>query len=662
MSETLIEFKQREAAKDQRWRYTGRVHDAYVAGARALGQTPTNWRRLKQAVDVMRRRLVGDEGQHLQAYRDLVAEVDGGPTAILHTASDRARKHHYVAAYRALARVAADEEIITGGGTTEAPAYEYEHQVGLRKYRTDSPAGESVELVSGNERIATLLTGGTGKGKSASMRTLVEDRIATGFKVVDLLDTQRGENATYDVPQQDAALKAKRREQGLEATFSDDEQPDVEVFAPLTESLADSKIPVNPETGEASLKAFTIPASDLTYRQLVMLLPHTTKTQENYLQSAFQKLEREGGDWTLADMAETVREETNAGDAVAARIEQALRRLQQKPYIRDKQSDLTLDWERIMADVGTVTSFTLSKIREASEKKTLLSYLLDRIYDARQAISRKHRLDEFPPLALAVRELHKVAPANLSEQTTEKELERYMTDTFQDLMALMRHVRMELLCDTQQFKTQLNNEVGTQFDRVFAFAGQEPDIRQVFRTRVSDTGQAETVAQYNPGECAVVSGDGYMMPISMAPPRTHHPDAKEGEDGIALRVQSDATPDEWAPAPWSAELPPRLSFKQVTAGPIERFLDQCVEHVGGKGEFIPKAAMEEAYKAWAGQTDSEPRNREDIGRFISDQTDINDGESHKVDADGKKAVWWGVRFENDPRELDGGGSSAAVSD
>ncbi len=115
------------------------------------------------------------------------------------------------------------------------------------------------------------------------------------------------------------------------------------------------------------MRPFTIPASDLTFRQLVMLLHNTTPTQENHLRSAHQKLVNSGRDWTLKDVADTVRNKTGAGDSVCDRIETALETAQGKSFIRDKECEYQLDWSDIMQNEDVITSFTVHTIREPSD-------------------------------------------------------------------------------------------------------------------------------------------------------------------------------------------------------------------------------------------------------------------------------------------------------
>lgn len=555
-----------------------------------------------------------DPDEYVQAVRrgpgefeQLSAAVGGGPTTA------RAAVATVRRSYRSLVAIAEYEGIRDGAGVTKAPAYEYCHQVGQRRYSKHSRADASEQLIDPSDDLkATLLTGGQGAGKTTALATLVEDRVARGHKIVDLVDFFKAENSTYDIPQQQASLRGVREQMGLATTFADAtdyDPPSVQIVAPLTDGLADAEVPYDPDVEAFEVQPFVIPASSLSYRQLVMLIPHTTPAMENYLQSAYQHLNGTNRDWTLPDIATTVREETNAGEAIANRIENALERTQQKPYLRDHKSDHVLDWDGLMADRSTATAFTVFMLRETSDQKAVVSYLLDRLYSERKRLIREHRLSEFPPLTAVFRELHKVVPKQKSEQDDEKTLEGYMIDTFSDLIALMRHVNMDIIADTQKFDQQLSPVVAGLFHRVFAFSGQKPDINEVFRTRVGDSSPAARVAEYDEGVCALIDDDGYRMPIQMAPPRCHHVDAEEGVDGFSARVRYGSA--EWETPPWDASIPPRLQFRDVPDGPAAVFCREGLIRTRSHEDWITKERMTEAFHAWAkaNERDTLPHNR-----------------------------------------------------
>ena len=529
---------------------------------------------------------------------------------------------------------------------SKQPAFEYETRVGTRYVSPTSQAGGDLELIERDGDLkATLCTGSQGAGKSTAVGTIVEDRIARGHAVVDLVDFHKSENAVYDIEgQEDEELQAFREEHDLPKGFSGTyEPPSVDIRAPLTHDLADSRIPVDAETGEPVVKPFTIPASDLTFRQIVMLLPHTTKTQQGYIKSAHQLLSQRGGNWNLYDLAEAIRHRTNAGDKVADRIERALETAQKKSFIRDTESRHQLDWREIMDKERHVTAFTVHMIREKSDKLAIASYLLDRLYDARNELVRRRILDEYPPLTAVMRELHTIAPRTKSEQDAEKTIEGYMTDTLSELLALMRHANMDVVADTQKFHQQLSPRVSGLFHRVYCFSGQRPDVKHVFKTRIDDTDPAEDVAQYSTGKCALVSSDGYTLPIKMAPPRHHHLDASTDGDGLSYRAQA-LDSEELDEAPWSADVPPRLRFG-TRFDPREEFWNRHIHETDNPKDTIVKRGLTEVYNRWAAENDYKQSTHKSFCGWIKSNTDVDDGQPSKGSR--RRWSWKCVQFKQD---------------
>lgn len=545
------------------------------------------------------------------------------------------------------AALAEDGEIETDA-TTAVPVWEYRHQVGERYYSALSAGSDEVDLIDNDDDLkATLFTGGQGSGKSTAIETVVEDRVARGHKVIDLMDFLKAENAIYDIPPQDLDLQEIRAEMGLDVGFQEYDPPSVNVIVPLTHELADAEVPYDTEREEFVVRPFTIPASDLSYRQLVMLLPHTTQTHENYLRSAHQMLTQRGGDWTLADVAETVREETNAGDTVADRIERALETAQSKSFIRDEQvpDEYALDWSALMQDTDSIETFTMFPIDERSDRLLLASYLLDRLFEARRDLLKSFSLHEFPALTVVMRELHKIVPRSKSEQDAENTIEGYMIDTMSELIALCRHADMELLCDSQKFHQQLSADVSGLFHRIFAFGGQKPDIKQVFRTRVDNTDPAAKVARYDAGRCALVSGDGYTMPIQMAPPRCHHLDAKTDGNGLGFRTRHPSLSEKMRDAPWDASIPARLQFDELAESPIGRFWREYVRETGDGNDRVLKDDITEAYNKWSETADEKPRSHDRLHTWIARNIDVDEGTTRKHDREpDKKRCYWGVEL------------------
>lgn len=488
------------------------------------------------------------------------------------------------------------------------PVYGFKMQLGERYVRADSTASGDLDIRDTDDELKTILCAGSkGSGKSTAVESMVLDSYANGHKIVDLVDFFKSENATYDIPQQESTngdLIDAREGMGLGGFGGGLERPNLEIMAPLSPGLEKMQVPYDEDSDEPVMKPFTIPASDLTFRQLVMLLHNTTPTQENHLRSAHQKLVNSGRDWTLKDVADTVREKTGAGDSICDRIDTALETAQGKSFIRDKQCEYQLDWSDIMQQEDVITSFTVHTIREPSDRLLVLSYLLDSLYDAREQLTRHNLTENFAPMTIVMREMHKVAPRNKSEQDAESTIEGYMIDTLSELFALARHANTEIIADTQEFKQQLSSEVNGLFDHIYTFRSHVPDVKNIFKTRLDDTDPAETVAQFEqPGKCALVNEDGYTMPIQFAPPPCHHLEAKEDGSGLGMRARVDETGEKLLPAPWNANVPERLKFEPEPDDPVEKFCEKFLTYTGDQSDYVVKSELEDAYADWADVND-----------------------------------------------------------
>jgi hypothetical protein len=287
-------------------------------------------------------------------------------------------------------------------------------------------------------------------------------------------------------------------------------------------------------------------------------------------------------------------------------------------------------------------------LREKSDKLAITSWLLDSLYQARLDLLRKHAVEQYPPLTVNIGEAHKVAPRQKAEQDAEATIEGDMIDTFSELIALMRHVNMEIVADTQKFKQQLSSSVSSLFHRVFAFAGQKPDIKKVFRTRVDDTNPAETVATFDPGKCALVSGDGYSMPIQMLPPRMHHLDAKHDGDGLGARARY-LDHEELRPAPWTSTIPPRLRFSDMERGPVAEFVYQHVEQTGNEEDRVVKTEFTELYNHWylKEHGGSAEQSHNAVCKLIHRKAGFDDG-TPTLESGERKACWMGIVVTYDP--------------
>ena len=581
------------------------------------------------------------------------------PTEAIQTLGQIQCENERVAASQVLdsiEAVAADRGVLPTELQEVQPVLGYEMQLGERYVRAESQATGEIQLRDPDGELKSILcAGGKGSGKSAAVETLVLDSWLHGHKIVDIVDFFKAENALYDIPQQanGEGLIEARQEMGLDTGFDDigagfrwldgepDEDtvpsPDLEVLIPVCPGLAEMRIPAL-NGDNFTVRPFTIPASELTYRQLVMLLHHTTEARENELRSAHQALRDTGRDWTLADVADQVRVNGNANQGVTDAIETSLRTAQEKGFIRDRSCPHALEWDEIMADESTITAFTVHPMQETADHLVVLSYLIDSLFEARKDLLTSQRLSSFPPLSVVMREMHKVAPRSTGESSAESTIENYMIDSLGDMFALTRHANMEVLADTQKFHRQLDPDVSGLFDQILAFSGHIPDVKKIFRTRVDTTRPAEWVAQYkDPGKCAFVSEEGYRLPIQIAPPRSHHLEAKQDGSGLGFRASVDATGEKLVESPWSADVPDRLSFNDVTKHPIEKFFDESVTVVDDRKQFVTMEKLHEAYIDWAKKNDQEEFSQKVVTqRLTSYFEELGSGTRYRPTIDGDR--------------------------
>lgn len=562
------------------------------------------------------------------------------------------------------------ESHVTGEFEDVQPAYGFESQLGERYLRPESSAGGDLTLRDKADELKSILcAGGKGSGKSTAVEALALDSYAAGHKVVDLVDFFKAENVAYDIPQQQngEGLISSREEMGLRTGYDDTElgfcwlfgeepdeellkSPDLEILVPMTPGLGEMDIPTIPHVENTTVRPFTIPAADLTYRQLVMLLHHTTTARESALRSAHQYLRDTGMDWTLADVAEAVRTKSTAKESLADDVETSLRTAQSKGFIRDHDCEHSLNWGEIMSDPDTITAFSVHTVKEQSDRLVVLSYLIDSLYEARRELLLNNLLHEFPPLTTVMREMHEVAPRSKSEQDSESTIESYMIDTLERLFALTRHANMEIVADTQKFHRQLSPNISGLFDHILAFEGFVPDVKQIFRTRVDDTSPVERVAQFSePGRCAFISEEGYKMPIQMAPGRSHHLEAGSDGSGLGFRARVDDTPERMIPAPWDCDIPGRLRFDGGPSTPLEVFFEQFIRKTGREDDYAVKEYITEAYNQWAEANGYEQRDHKKVNTRVKDHFDLSSETDAYLTVDGKRRYAHRTILLNSPK-------------
>jgi len=538
-----------------------------------------------------------------------------------------------------------------------APVRGHELDLGIIRepWERDSPEEVCIVDPTGHPPVS-VNQGLPGFGKTTAGTTEAEDRYAAGKKIIDVVDLTELENGLYDVPQAQDDLRDVREEMGLSPDFLEEDEyprPRMEVFAPLTPGLERSEVPFRADTEETVVRPFTIPAADIPRKALNMMLSHLTDVQQNYLDRAYQQVNKQD-DWSLRDLADAVLD-TDAQDGVKRRLYNTLASLQDLGFIRTNECEHALDWEEIFRDAGTITVFTQSLIDDGAHKFTILSYLIHSLYHERQEYYN------LPSLAAVFRELHHIAPNDRTakQDDREREIQRGMVAAFQELCSMHRHEDIEVLADTQQLMGQINKRAREHVERVVTFRSQMGSLKPLFKDMVGLDGERHnhmtTIARdFDVGQAAVIGYTGtnrsLEMPLEFAPPMSHHLDATSPYDNgwvarAKLLTDHDDLPDEeLRPAPWDATVPEELDFEPLSLSedePVVAFADRCLSEADGNG--IGVGELYKAMQAFAEHNDLDgvpPKNH--FGRMLGEQLDF---EREKVQRDGdRKRVYYGLRF------------------
>lgn len=556
----------------------------------------------------------------------MVARARGSETP------EEARRRTLREAFASFQTAAVLEGYIAADLETEQEAYEYQIQVARRKTKPESSLQPTIDLIPDDEDPKfTLFTGQPGKGKSTGLDIIVEDRIANGHKIFDLLDLEQAENILWDIESQHPKLNYEREKHDLPVGFGGHyDPPKVEVLCPLTPELAAGNVPYNDERDDFIVRPFVIPASKLNRKALTMMLPHSTPQQKKHIKAAYQTITKEHDDWSLCDFVRVVEEETNASERMADRIEQSLSTLQGKSYIRDGQSDHLLNWEDLFRDTDTIHCVTTAFMTDRDEKLLVLAYLLEAIKEERIRLKQpQYDFDSIPPMTLVMRELHELAPSDNARSKDQEEaaIQLETKATIQEMASRHRHWKLGLVCDTQYFKRQLAPEVRSHVDRIYQYNSQRGDVEAAVKTRVGRKHRQQIInkiTQYDTGDAALIDDSGATYPLKMVPPMCHHFDTQKDSSGWHVRI--DAKDDEeLRSAPWDANIPSRLRFNNGKSGsssrptgPVIDFLRKAVDvHYGD--DYVIKADLRGACNANGSETGGRTDVREQlVGRRLRD--------------------------------------------
>lgn len=426
-------------------------------------------------------------------------------------------------------------------------------KIGEHLQKADMDFGNPVRLTSqASGALKTLFCGGTGQGKSAGVETEAESfyranfEEGTDYKLIDLVGLRDGENWFYDVPQNDDALRSARAKMGLPECFteSDDlEDPSVEILAPLTPELADRELPYDTEDEEFVVRPFTVPAVDIEKPLLVsMIAAKLTPQQESIIRSAYDDTDRHNDDWSLRDLATTIKQQEELSPSKVEPIVATLRQLQAQGFIRTRDDPHTLDLRRIFEDKDTITVFTQAFIDGMIGRLLAFGYLA---YDIATTREQMHGV---PECVLLMRELWKVAPHKQRQafDTRAASLQEMIGQMLSDLFRENRHAGVHLLADTQQ-PSDLLKPVREMFNRYVVFSTNKDTAEDIYSWTSSDdwtsfyrtlnmqSGQASVVGMVEPA--VTRSRIEFVGPVQYAPPSHHHRMERKDSTGWHARAK-----------------------------------------------------------------------------------------------------------------------------
>lgn len=138
----------------------------------------------------------------------------------------------------------------------------YSGPLGIMWQPYDWEIPDPLPIVDPTTRPAfTISLGLPGAGRSTSVLKEAIDRYYAGHKVLDLHNSKKLENGSYDVEQMQQELHEIREKMGQPAGFGDKDKPDVEIMVPLTPELEDTDILYDTENSEYRVTPFVIPTS-----------------------------------------------------------------------------------------------------------------------------------------------------------------------------------------------------------------------------------------------------------------------------------------------------------------------------------------------------------------------------------------------------------------
>lgn len=552
--------------------------------------------------------------------------------------------------FRSLESIVEYEGIIKKDMRNRADALGFDHKIGVHRQSYEMDLSDKVRIISdetGNPK--TLFLGGTGQGKSAGKYTEVVDRYNAGYKILDLIDTDKFENIMYDVPQSDNHLIRIREDMDLAPDFTHDDnlkEPDLEVYHPLTQGVEDKTITEN-KYGESIIRWFTIPASEISKTVFGSMMGEMlTDQQSSDIMSAYDSVDNAKDDWTLADLAEEIREST-IEEAVKARIIQKLDQLQSSGFIRDKSCPYAIDLDDIMMDTEVITSFSQAYIRDEASRLFVIAWLVDKVY------SMRRWGPDYPKAAVVLSEMHEIVPHNrkTSADSLAEALQKGpLRSRIGKLQLKGRHYDTEVLADTQK-SNHLNKNIKEEFNRYVVYNLGQSKLQNLFDyaegvdkdsyKKCSDTLTLESgvAAVVGVSEPVVNNREiDFISPVKYAPPAHHHIDTDVHSDGWNARSdlldENKTTPD------IDPTLPDKYDIDQTntdpdtytpSTNPLGSFAERCLVETDDPNDALLTKEVRDIYSEYADKHDLPhlEENKSSFGKDLRKYIDVERSERSK---------------------------------
>lgn len=305
----------------------------------------------------------------------------------------------------------------------------------------------------------TMVYGSSGMGKSYLLHWLLEFFYARGSKIVDVYDEGRFENCYAYFPNSNF----------IPSDMFPHIEPrgyPLECFVPMSESLP-SKLP-------SLFKPFRITFSDLKKEEFIVLLGSLSRPQRDLISVAWRK--RKKGmcfvdffkliHGLIADSRVKIGKQVleicdnRSGLALLLKLD----RLHQSGLMCDTSDPLALDFDKIMRDNKTITSFSFAFLEDRNLRHLLWAFILRMIHSMRKA----RQYSAYPELCLVHRELQKNAPARGKGLSTVYDGQKLALESIRAIIEEPRDPGIRVIADSQA-PMKIDSEIRKGFATHFIF-------------------------------------------------------------------------------------------------------------------------------------------------------------------------------------------------